>query len=410
MNPILWLHRKDLVLWAIFLATLCFVLIAETNVMFPNLVMRTTSTIPEYFDINPFEPGIMAAPLLITNFVLLGFGILYFKGRLPQKIPSLFRFILNFEISKKISFLIIIVLIGGFIALTVSQLFTEEGFEDYVNRTKPTLQSWTINSITQGFDLHVKYFLDTASMTIFGSYRVIPYMASISLLVLTYFFTKLITKSRFAGIVSLIIVLQSSIFLIYNSSVAYDNYWTLFYLLSLYVIYKVWPLSPISFVASLFTKPLTVVFLPFTLFFTFRSTIQIRKKILIMISYVVLIIIAVVKFGPTGGISSANTFGFWSAFNAFVYQMRFDPVVVLFLLSVTVMLFMAARKGAIHADSILLFLMGSILLQPLAATYTENASEPYRFMPLITFFAIGVGILLSKNISILPSKNTSPKE
>ncbi len=401
---------KKLVLWAIFVATLCFVLIAEATVMFPNLIMRTVSTIPEYFDINPFEPGIMAVPLLITNIFLLVFGILYFKGRLPKKIPSSVKFILNFEISKKIALITIVILVGAFVVFTASHLFTEEDFEDYRTRVKPSLESWTIDSVTKGYDLHLKYFLDNVSMTLFGSYRVIPYMASISLLVLTYFFTKLITKSRFAGIVSMILVLQSSIFLYYSSSVTYDNYWTLLYLLSLYAVYKIWPLSPISFVASVLTKPLTVVFLPFTFFFTFRSSVTTRRKILVIVSHLAIIAIAIVKFGSAGGITSTNTFGFWSAFNAFVYQMRFDPVVVLFLLSVTVMLFFAARRGVIHADSILLFLMGSILLQPLAATFTENASEPYRFMPLITFFAIGVGILLSKNINASHSKNSSQKD
>jgi len=405
------IKQESFVLWVIFLTALSAVLIAVCTVVFPNLVIMTMSTIPEYFDVNPFESGIMSYPFLIANFILLGIVILYLKGRLPQKITNSIKFILNFEISTRMSLLIMLLLIGGFIVFTVNQLFTEEGFDDYYNRVKPTLQTWTIHDITKGFDLHVKYLLITASMKIFGSYRVIPYFASISLLVLAYFFTKLITKSRFAGIVSMVILLQSAIFLIYNSSVAYDNFWTLFYLLSLYAIYKFWPLSPISFIASLFTKPLTLVFLPFTFFFLYRSGISRRKKILVAISYVIVIIIGVafaISVGVATSVTSINMQAFWSAYNAFTYQLRFDPIVEIFLLSVTIMLFMTARKGAKHADSILFLLMGTVLLQPLAAAFTPNSSEPYRFMPLVTFFAISVGMLLSKNVTVkeqvLPSR------
>ena len=363
--------------------------------------MKTFGTMPDYFEINPFEVGIMAYPLLITNFVLLGIGILYFRDRMPRKILNSFRFILNFEISSRVAILIMIILIGGFITFTVNQLFTEESFQDYYNVDKPILKNWSINSIKKGIDLQVKFFLITASMKLFGSYRVIPYIASISLLVLTYFFTKMITKSRFAGIVSTVILLQSSIFLIYNSSVAYDNFWILFYLLSLYVIYKTWTLSTVSFVASILTKPITAVFLPFTLFFIHRSNISRRTKILISISYIFVIIIGIYAsrgWKITTSLSAIDANGFWSAYNAFAYQLRFDPVLVMFLLPVTIMLFIAARKRMLHADSLLFLILGTVLMQPLAAAFTVASSEPYRFMPLVTFFAISVGMLLSKNV------------
>ena len=167
----------------------------------------------------------------------------------------------------------------------------------------------------------------------------------------------------------------------------------------MYAIYKFWPLSSISFIASLFTKPYTVLFIPFTLFFIYRSGISRKKKIATAISYVAVIavsIAAALKFGAATTLSTINTFGFLSAYNAFSYQLRFDPVVVLFLLPVTIMLFMAARKGTVHADSILLLLMSTVLLQPIARALMGFTSEPYRFMPLIIFFVIGVGILLSK--------------
>ena len=397
------LRRRNLVLWAIFLGALGTSLIAATNSVFPNLLMRTMGSTPDFFGINPFEVGIMATPLIVISLILLGIAISYFKGMMPIRVVNSFRFISNFEISSRLALLVIVLLIGGFITFTVTQLLTEEPFPDYYNVSKPSLAKWTFASITKGFDIHVEYFLNTTSMKVFGNYKIIPYIASIALLVLTYFFTKLITKSRLAGIASMVVLLQSSIFLTYHNSVAYDNYWILFYLFSLYVVYKFWPLSPISLIASIFTKPLTIVFLPFTLFFIYRAGISKRRKILTAGSYVIVIIMGIygaLAWRAATSLSAINTNGFWSAFNAFTYQLRFDPVVQIFLLPVTVMLFLTARRGAYHAESILLLLMSTVLLQPLASAFTVASSEPYRFMPLIVFFAISVGMLLSKNFKL----------
>ena len=51
-----------------------------------------------YTPVESFEPGILAAPILATNLVLLGIGILYYKKR-----SNSLNKILDFEISKKIA-------------------------------------------------------------------------------------------------------------------------------------------------------------------------------------------------------------------------------------------------------------------------------------------------------------------
>jgi len=52
-------------------------------------------------EINPFELGAWAGPVLASNIVLLVFGVLYFKKRLPSFVQDFVNFILNFEASKK---------------------------------------------------------------------------------------------------------------------------------------------------------------------------------------------------------------------------------------------------------------------------------------------------------------------
>ena len=395
-----WYKRSGIVSWAIFLATLVVVLITLTTAIFPALVLRTMGGVEDYSAINPFEIGIWAYPLLITNFIILGIVILYFKNKIPQPVIKSVRFILNFEVSANVASLVIIILLGLYVVFTVPELSTKEPWPDYYRGVKPMLEKWTINDITKGFDLHVRYFLITTSMNVFSNYKVIPFIASLALLVLTYLITTEISKKRLAGTVSVVIVLQSGTFLTYDTSITYDNFWTLFYLLSLYIIYKKWPLSPISFILSLFSKQLTAIFLPMTLFFVYRTSISKQKKILLTITYGIVIIIGIIaviggKFGI--GTTAFESHDFWMAFNAISYQLRYDGLVLAFLLPLTVGLF-ALRKKVAHADSIMVLIMGMLLSQPVTAAFTNQLSEPYRFMPLIVFFAIGVGIILSKKV------------
>jgi len=71
-------------------------------------------------------------------------------------------------------------------------------------------------------------------------------------------------------------------------------------------------------------------------------------------------------------------------------------LVLLFIFPLIVGLFIAARNGIRHADSIMVLIGGILFSVPLLTGFTELTNQPYRFVPLVVFFAIGVGILLTK--------------
>ena len=397
-------NKSRFVSWAIFLAALVGALVTVTTVVFPALLVRSIGGFEDYSAINTFETGIWSYPLLVTNVILLFVTLLYLKNRLPQPITKSMRLVFNFEISAPLSFLVIIVLLGFYIFFTVPELFEDEVWADYA-AVKPGLGKWKITDITTGIYRYLVNFLITASINIFGNDKVISFIGSLALLVLTYLFTTEISKKRFAGIVAMAIVLQSGTFLVYDTSVAYDNFWILFYLLSLYIISKRWPISPISFILSLLSKPLTAIYVPLTFFFVYKSSISRRKKILIAISYTIIIIIGII-FLITGprvvGITAFKYHDFLMALNAIAFQIRYDVLVLVFILPLTIGLFVASRKGVSHADSILLLIIGMLLSQSILVGFTDMRSEQYRFMPLIIFFAVGVGTVLSKKSNTWP--------
>jgi len=157
----------------------------------------------------------------------------------------------------------------------------------------------------------------------------------------------------------------------------------------------------------LLTKVLTVMFFPMTLFFIYRSSIVKRKKILLFISYGIIILLGVAIFFSTnqGSMedfhsSEFKPHDFWGGFSTLNSTFRSDGLLLLFLLPLTVGLFIASRKGVLHADSIMFFILTMLLFSPFFGALTYASNPPYRFMPMIIFFAIGIGVLFSKRFNL----------
>lgn len=392
--------KGNLVTWIVFLFTISVVLISLTSVVFPALIVSNVtnvSDLPELgiypVKIDPFESGVWAVPLLVTNLVVLGIAILYFKKKLPYLITRSIDFIFSFEISKNAALVVIVVFLAIYVAASASELATEDTWLDYA-KTKKNLDSWSIKDVAGGSSQTVRMFLLWSSMILFGNYKVIPFLASIALLITIYFIIKEITGKRFPGIISMIILLQSNLFLDYDTAVTYTNFWILFYLLSLYMVYKIWPLSPISYLLSIFSKPLTAIFVPMSLFFIYHSRISRRKKIIVAVLIIVIILVGIIKIQKD--LEEFDSDDFWIGFTSFSYQFRFDGLIILFILPLIAGLFIASRKGVKQAEAVMFLIGWMLFIAPLLTGFTELTNQPYRFVPLVVFFAMGVGTLLSK--------------
>ena len=286
--------------WIVFLFSISIVILSLVSVVFPTLIASSNSTISDLeelgislFEVNPFEVGVWAGPVFTISIIVFMLTLLYFKKKLPKSLTKFFEFIFTFEVSKKTALITILLILAIYIGFSAQELTIEEEWEDYPG-VKQRIENWSPEQVTRGVEPHVRYFFLWASMNIFGYLTVIPFITSISLLLLTYFFTAEISKKRFAGIVAMVILLQSNLFLKYDTTVAYSNFWVLFYLLSLYLIYRAWPLSPVSFFLSIFSKALTASFFPMSLYFIFRSKISRKRKIIISASTLALILAGII--------------------------------------------------------------------------------------------------------------------
>lgn len=394
--------NSTIVPWIVFLFSISIVLISFVSVVFPALILVSdTPEIPGIDPVTPepFENGVWSVGVVFSSVITFSLAFLYFKNKLPKFVKSLFEKIFTFEISKKSAVVALLVLLIIYTAASSTELSSQEIFEDY-NGVKKRVDSWSIDKINS-FEPHVRYFFIKASTVLFGNDRVVPFLASVSLLVVTYFLTKTITQKRFAGIVSVVILMQSSVFLTYDTTVSYTNFWILFYVLSLYLVYRFWPLSPISYLLSIPSKALTAAFLPMSIYFILRSEIS-RKQKMITASITAGIILAG-GIASIGGISTTQgteeefiAKEFWMGFTSFSYQLRSDGLVLLFMIPLMVGLFLVSKSGIKHGESMMVLISGMLLIAPILTGFTNQTNQPYRWVPLIVFFAIGVGVLLSK--------------
>ncbi len=393
--------NNTIVPWIVFLFSFGIVLISFISVVFPALILASdTFRIPgiEPVTPDPFETGVWSGGVIVSSVIIFSLALLHHKKKI-KPLSALFEKIFSFEISRKISLIILVILLVIYISASAGELSVEENFADYVG-VKKRLDTWSLDTITS-FEPHVRYFLLSSSMDIFGNYKVFPFLASIALLIVTYLITTVITQKRFAGIVATIILLQSSVFLTYDTTVTYTNFWILFYLVSLYMVYRFWPLSPVAYLLSIPSKALTAAFLPMSIYFILRSNISRKKKIIIS-GITAGIILA-------GGIASTTNFSatlgteekfdakdFQMGFTSFSYQLRSDGLLMLFMIPLMVGLFIVSRNGIKHGESMMVFIAGMLLIAPILTGFTTNTNQPYRFVPLVVFFAIGVGVLLSR--------------
>ena len=402
------LENSQKVSYAVFFCALVAVLLVLTTVIFPALFSSSFGKYSE--NLNAFELGHQSIFLIVSNVVIFGFGIACYKKKIPSLISDGIEKIRAFEIPKKVALISLAVILAVYVGLSTPELLLNEGdlWNDYTAVLLPGLEIWPFGEsddvyIKEQNDRYVRMFLLDVSLDIFQNIKLLPFIASILVVIFTYLLTAQFCQKRFAGIISIIVLLQSYTFLKYDTVAVYENFWVLFFLISLYVIQKKWFLSPIFYILAFFTKAYVAPFFIMTLFTTYRAQISRRTKIAILISYIVVVVFTVslvfVSDSVYSDVIDVDNSKFLLGFQSISSQLRFDLFFIITLLPVTVGLMFLSKNKLKHADSILILIFGTIIASPLLVTFTFHYEIlPYRFVPLLVFFSVGVGMFFSKKL------------
>jgi len=402
------MENSQKVSYAVFFCALVAVLLTLTTVIFPAMFSSIFGQYSEKLD--AFELGYQSIFLIVSNIAIFGFGIAYYKKKIPSLISNGIEKIRTFEISKKVAVISLAVILAIYVGLSAPELLLDEGkmWDDYTAVLLPGLEIWPFGEsddvyIKEQNDRYVRMFLLDVSLDIFQNIKLLPFIASILVVIFTYLLTAQFCQKRFAGIISIIVLLQSYTFLKYDTVAVYENFWVLFFLISLYVIQKKWFLSPIFYILAFFTKAYVAPFFIMTLFTTYRAQISRRTKIAILISYIVVVVFTVslvfVSDSVYSDVIDVDNSKFLLGFQSISSQLRFDLFFIITLLPVTVGLMFLSKNKLKHADSILILIFGTIIASPLLVTFTFHYEIlPYRFVPLLVFFSVGVGMFFSKKL------------
>ena len=307
-----------------------------------------------------------------------------------------------------ISFSILVIYIG----LSIPELFIDESeqWPDFLVLDE-ALKIWPSTDhlsvyVKEQNTRYVRMILLDFSQEFFQNIKLLPFVASIFTIVLTALITIQISKKRLAGIIAMLVLLSSVTFTDFDTIAVYENFWVLFYLISLYSINKRWwHSSPINFILSIFSKAFIATYFWMNFFYIYRATIPTKTKLFLFGSYGIILGITYWIFENGRSIIYDDIIrydfnAFLDGFTGWGNSLQLDPVALLLILPLTVMLFFKSRNGLKQADSILILLAGSILAGPLISFVTDfYFILPYRFIPFIIFMSIGVGLLFSKKIN-----------
>ena len=392
------------VVWFICSIGIFVVSFSLISVVFPGLIISIVDT--NLFG-ETFEIGVMGIPFLIVNVIIFSLIALGIKHRLPNVFTNVIQKILSFDISKKNSFGILIIILSIYVVATVNELSIYElnQYGDFLvleNAVKIWPEQESENKyLAEQLDRHVRMGLLVASEEVFNNIKIIPYLASIFLLITTYFLTVKLSEKNFTGLIAVILILQSSTFYVYDTIAVYENFWVLFYVFSIYLIFKNPKFSSVFFILSIFSKAIFVLWLPISILVTLLSDIPKNKKIFVIITHILVIIISIIIFQYSdavyGNVVDIEVSEFWIGFTTLSSNLRFDILLLLLLLPVSVGLFIKARRGSKNSISLLVLISGTILVTPVLEMITDYYFVyPYRYVPLVVFFAIGLSTLFSK--------------
>ena len=398
---------SKLISYAVFLATLGVLGISIVSVIFPALIISSTYEFST--DLEPFESNSWLPLIVFSTLSLLIIGFLFKNKKLPSPFFTPIQFILNFEISKKITIITAIIILVTYAGFSFNELFLDEKeqWPDYYILEEsleiwPSTDHWSVY-IKEQNTRYVRMMLLEFSQDFLQNIKFLPFAGSILTVVFTGLITTQIAKKRFAGVISMLILLQSTTFTDFDTIAVYENFWVLFYLISLYLIQKRWWYgSSVSFLLSIFTKAFIVTYSWMHIFFIYRAEIPRKTKYALLGTYGVVfgLVYLIFESGRSiiyDDIVRFDSAAFFDGFTGWGNNMQLEPLAILGILPLVVGLFIKSMRGVKQADSILILIMGTILAAPLISFVTDfYFILPYRYIPFIVAMAIGIGVFLSK--------------
>ena len=332
----------------------------------------------------------------------------------------------NFELPKKHVICLFILMLGGYVIATLLDVqFFDWQLEyhgvilyedclqygkdpeqnlcgDYVLRER-YLSEWQFDWLYNDFRHGIVLSLLVLSREVFGEPRVLSFISSIVFLVLTFFVGKAVSGKKYVGLIAMMFVMMSSIFNKYDTGITYPTFWGSFYLASILAMFKVPKIAFVPYLLAMCFKNIAVLYFPVSLVFARFSSIDVKSKRIIYITHVLVLVAGLVFLVASpqvleGVISQINIelddFVWW--LGMWAVEFNDDRAVLFSMFFVIGGLWILKRQNVANSFAVLLVIV-VILLQPsFISGFTDFTNEDYRFLVLVAFVGVGIGLVVSK--------------
>lgn len=298
---------------------------------------------------------------------------------------------------RSLATILVALIIGGQAWMIVSQIDTPDKEVDYYGIL---IYSYTCDPLeipkrnTDQLEITrnpIKWWAACASFHWFNhNIKVIPLIFNIMVLPMVYLVAFSLTKDRLIGVVALVAFIYNPLYSDWKTSGTYDNIWSFFLLLSVWIANSRIALIPYLF--SVAGKSISLMYLPAWLW-TIHKTHK-NKYQTIMAGGVVLSLVLI-------GSQYLNFVGAGIGF----YPERIDQAVfrnisVLWQVIPFIALFVVLNRNFIpkikipNEKLVMVWIVCALLQNPVIYLFTLQDTYSYRYVPLAAFMSIFIGITL----------------
>jgi len=315
----------------------------------------------------------------------------------------------NIEISKKRFYLALVGLV--FIYVLVS--FHEINIPDCigymrcfdVDRRERELYRWNFDeNFIENFNLRysLTMLLLAVSRDLFGSPRIFTLASSVMFLVLVALVGRDVSKSRFFGLVALVFMSIDPIFLRYDSSITYPNFWVTAFMFSVYLCLRKTITCFLPYLFSIPLKILTVLYFPVILFV---GAWEVKRKIGLLVVFFAVILVALAYAVFTEDPLLGNTKGFspyWFVYGLgmWAYDVKDNPVFLGFIFVSLFGLIILRKYNVEHSRAMLWSILYFLVNPAIYSGFSTFTIEPYRFFVMFAFVYISIAMVL-KNLPLI---------
>lgn len=290
---------------------------------------------------------------------------------------------------------VLVTLVIGSNAWTIAgTLYQHDPHPDYANLRIDifTCDPWEVPRNSEHIQRNtLKYWFHCLSYHYTGTVKTIPLIFNIGVMPMVYLVALRLTNDRLLSLIALVAFINNPLYRDWYTSAVYDNIWSFFVLLSVYLIYSKPVFGFGSFILGILSKGIAIMYLPAWAYTAYR--VKKSKTIPVMVGAMIGVILVMSLYMNIAG----SPIGFYpERWEDAIYRnisvlWQVIPFLALFVI---ISRNFRPRNKVPNENIAWVWMLCAILQNPLIYFFTLQDTYSYRYVPFAAFFSIFIGMTL----------------